>query len=217
MDSISFWFLKNQWKRNRFESSLIVSSQIFHNKGLDQKPDLFPGSQGSNHYGSWLRLPGLHHTREHYTRVWNDEPYADTKWLEGHEAIDRITSLVPASFELLEQHGMPRKRRTICLDFDGVVHSYQTGWHGETIISDPPIHRVDQAINRLRKDFRVVVFSARCRSDEGVQAIKDWLTKHNIEVDDVCRGQTARPHLCRRPCRAFHWRLGRYDRNDLRF
>ncbi len=159
----------------------------FHNKGLDQKPDLFPGSQGSNHYGSWLRLPGLHHTREHYTRVWNDEPYADTKWLEGHEAIDRITSLVPASFELLEQHGMPRKRRTICLDFDGVVHSYQTGWHGETIISDPPIHRVDQAINRLRKDFRVVVFSARCRSDEGVQAIKDWLTKHNIEVDDVCR------------------------------
>lgn len=161
----------------------------FSKKGLDQAPDLFPGSTGPNHYGSWLRLPGRHHTRDHFTRVWNDEPWGDKKWLEGHEAIDRLLAMTACPMELLEKHGMRRRRRTICLDFDGVVHSYLSGWHGETIISDPPIHRVEQAIRQLRKDYRVVVFSARCRSDEGVEAIMDWLAKHEIEVDEVCRNK----------------------------
>jgi hypothetical protein len=163
----------------------------YQKQGLDQSPDLFPGTTGPNHYGSWLRIPGRHHTREHFTRVWNDEPWAENKWLEGHEAIDRILAVVPTSSDLLEQHGVHVKRRTVCLDFDGVVHSYLTGWQGETAIPDPPIHRVDLAIKRLRKDFRVVIFSARCRSEEGVRAISDWLKKHAIEVDEVCRDKPA--------------------------
>ena len=161
----------------------------FARHGLDKAPDLFPSSLGPNRHGSWLRLPGRHHTRDHYTRVWNDEPYAESKWLEGHEAIDRILSVTPASLAVLEKQEIHQKRRTICLDFDGVVHSYQSGWHGEDIIPDPPIHNVDKVIKRLRKDFLVVIFSARCRTDEGVQAIKDWLGKHNIEVDEVCRNK----------------------------
>ena len=82
---------------------------------------------------------------------------------------------------------MEVKTRTICLDFDGVIHSHQHGWQGEAVIPDPPVHKVDQAIAELRKDYRVVVFSARCRTDEGVEAIRAWLVKHNIEVDEVCR------------------------------
>jgi hypothetical protein len=159
----------------------------FSRKGLDQAPDVFPGNTGPNHYGSWLRIPGRHHTRNHFTRVWNDESWGESQWLEGHEAIDALLSMVPAPVTLLESHGFVSRRRTICLDFDGVVHSYLSGWHGDAVIPDPPIHRVDQAIARLRKDFRVVIYSARCRNQEGVQAIEDWLAKNEIEVDDVCK------------------------------
>jgi len=154
--------------------------------GLDEPPDLFPGSDGTSRYGNWLRLPGRHHTRTHYTRVFNDEPFAEIKWLQGHDAIDRMLATQPATERLLEQHGMSTKRLTVCLDFDGVIHSYQSGWQGPEVVTDPPIHKVDQAIKRLRKDFRVVVHSARCRTEEGRAAIERWLVKHQIEVDEVC-------------------------------
>ena len=159
----------------------------FGKRGLDVAPDLFPGNFGSAHRGSWLRIFGRHHTRDHYTRVYNDEPWSDQRWLEGHDAIDRILDLQMAPASVLEKQKMTPKTRTVCLDFDGVIHSYQSGWQGEAVISDPPIHKVDEAIRRLRKDFRVVVYSARCRDEEGVQAIKRWLDKHLIEVDEVCR------------------------------
>lgn len=159
----------------------------YERQGLDIPPDLFPGNFGSKHKGSWLRLPGRHHTRLHFTRVFNDEPWTDNVWLEGHEAIDRILAMSPASESVLEKNGLQTKLRTICLDFDGVIHSYQSGWQGEAVISDPPIHKVELAIQRLRKDYRVVVYSARCRTEEGCIAIEAWLDKHGIEVDEVAR------------------------------
>jgi hypothetical protein len=43
-----------------------------------------PGS-GEREYGNWLRLPGRHHKRDHFSRVWDGED-----WLEGDDAIDAI-------------------------------------------------------------------------------------------------------------------------------
>ena len=137
-------------------------------------------------YGDWLRLPGRHHSREHYTRIWNDEPFADTPWLDGHDAIDRILSTQLASVELLERIGISRARRTICLDFDGVLHSYRSGWCGAEVIPDPPIHGTREAVARLRQQYRVVIHSARCHSEEGRKAVEGWLQRHEIMVDEVC-------------------------------
>ena len=155
--------------------------------GLDIRPDLFPGHIGTRHRGSWLRLPGRHHTHDFYTRVYNDEPWAESLWLEGHDAIDQLMSVHPATERVLKRAGMETVHRVICLDFDGVVHSYQSGWQGEDVIPDPPIHKVGLAIRQLRKDYRVVIFSARCRTEAGCVAIENWLLKHQIEVDEVCR------------------------------
>lgn len=155
-------------------------------RGLDAKPEVFPGKPTWDHYGYWLRLPGRHHTRPHYTRVWNDDPYADSKWLVGNDAIDRILATRPAPAAALKPLGIERPRRTICLDFDGVLHSYRSGWCGAEIIPDPPIHGTKQAVERLRTQFRVVVHSARSHSEEGRRAIQAWLEKHGIVVDEVC-------------------------------
>lgn len=167
-----------------FGQSLVAD---FEKRGLDKQPEVFPGSPQWDHYGDWLRLFGRHHSHEHYTRVWNDEPWAENPWLDGHDAIDRILRTRPVAVELALELGVQPARRTICLDFDGVIHSYRSGWCGSEVIPDPPIHGTQAAIDRLRKRFRVVVHSSRCATEEGYQAVKAWLLKHGVEVDDVCR------------------------------
>ena len=168
----------------RFATDLVANYSV---RGLDASPDLFPKTYREGHYGSWLRLPGRHHSHLHYHRVWNDELWdEDNRWLEGHEAIDRLLRTRPAPNEVCRKAGLEPARKTICLDFDGVIHSYKSGWQGESNIPDPPIHKVDVAIRKLRKHFHVVVYSARCRNEDGVLAIRRWLAKHNIEVDEVC-------------------------------
>jgi hypothetical protein len=155
-------------------------------RGLDAAPEIFPSSPRSRHYGSWLRLPGRHHTREHYTRVYDDEPWSEQEWLEGHEAIDRILRTQPASTEQLARHDITVRRKVVCIDFDGVLHSYTSGWCGEDIIPDPPVHRTREAVARLHQSYEVVIHSARCRSPEGREAIRRWLTRYEIEFDEIC-------------------------------
>jgi hypothetical protein len=155
-------------------------------RGLDEAPEIFPDKPTWDRYGDWLRLPGRHHTREHYTRVWNDAPFAEAPWLAGHEAIDRILATRPADETVLDRLGITRVRRTVCLDFDGVLHSYRSGWRGAENIPDPPIHGTREAVARLRERYRVVVYSARCATEAGRQAVASWLLKHEIAVDEVC-------------------------------
>ena len=158
----------------------------YSQRGLDHPPDLFPGTHGSNQLGSWLRLPGRHHTRGHYTRVYNDQSWDNRRWLEGHDAIDRILQTRFAGREQMQKFEIERSVKTVCLDFDGVIHSYRSGWKGVDNIPDPPIHGVREAISHLRKRYRVVVHSARGNTPEGRVAIARWLERHLIEVDEIC-------------------------------
>ena len=87
----------------------------------------------------------------------------------------------------------------LCLDFDGVLHSYTSGWKGPRTIPDPP---VDGSIEWLRsllgcpdnegiaeryRGFKVAIYSARSQFIGGRGAIKRWLmrwgmTKYEIEL-----------------------------------
>ena len=166
-----------------FLKELVADYEL---RGLDAMPETFPKQFKTGHFGSWLRLPGRHHSRAHYTRVWNDDPSEDEPWLEGHAAIDRILETGRAEAETLQAIGLEPAIETICLDFDGVLHSYVSGWQGETVIADPPIHGTDKAVARLRKRYRVVVHSARCNTKAGREAVERWLEQNGITVDEVC-------------------------------
>lgn len=76
---------------------------------------------------------------------------------------------------------------TVVFDFDGVIHSYTSGWKGKTVIPDPPVQGIREAINDIRKLYRVVVVSTRCDTSDGIMAVKEYLAKHDIVVDDVMK------------------------------
>jgi len=74
----------------------------------------------------------------------------------------------------------------VCLDFDGVINSYQSGWTGDvTDIPDSPTPGAAEAITKLREKYKILVLSSRCETEEGKQAIQEWLDKHGIKVDGV--------------------------------
>ena len=77
-------------------------------------------------------------------------------------------------------------RKTVVFDFDGVIHSYVSGWKGETLITDPPVKGIANEIERIREaGYEVVEVSTRCRTEEGKQAVEMYLNKHMIAVDKV--------------------------------
>lgn len=86
-------------------------------------------------------------------------------------------------------------KKTVVFDFDGVIHSYTSGWQGENNIPDPPVDGIGEAIKSIREaGYDVVVVSTRCACYEGKVAIWEWLKKYGIVVDDVCKEKP--PAIC---------------------
>lgn len=78
-----------------------------------------------------------------------------------------------------------RTKQTIALDFDGVIHSYDSGWLG-VVPTDPPVEAAREGIDALRAlGFEIHVFSCRAETTAGRAAIHAWLDLHGIKVDKV--------------------------------
>ena len=80
--------------------------------------------------------------------------------------------------------------RTVVFDFDGVIHSYTSGWLGETTIPDPPVPGIQEALKEIHDaGYEVVVVSTRCKTVLGRMAIENWLDMYGMtqEVDKVCK------------------------------
>lgn len=62
----------------------------------------------------------------------------------------------------------------LCLDFDGVIHSYSSGWKGADVIPDPPVAGAFKFIREADKQFDVQVFSSRSHQPGGIDAMRAW-------------------------------------------
>lgn len=79
---------------------------------------------------------------------------------------------------------MTRFTKTICLDFDGVIHSYTTPWDHAAVIPDPPVDGAFAFIAQaLEQGFAVAVFSTRSHHREGIGAMMDWMHDHGMPED----------------------------------
>jgi len=80
----------------------------------------------------------------------------------------------------------------LCLDFDGVVHSYTSGWKGARNIPDPPVDGALEFItDAMLEGWDVVIHSSRARYFGGISAMRAWLRHHAGNAWD-----TMGPCLC---------------------
>jgi len=183
--------------------------------GLERKPEIFPPKRAvaPNDLPYTLRVPGRHHTRHFYTRVWNFDAIAgENEWLEGGDAIEALIATRPSKLPkikgakkraTLAPAPVPKKREPatkkprICLDLDGVLAQYDK-WRGVEHIGDPIPGALDFT-KKLSKIAEVVIFTSRCAQDivEGSRItpgqlrihIIEWLEKHKFPYSDVYVGQ----------------------------
>lgn len=77
--------------------------------------------------------------------------------------------------------------RIICVDFDGVIHSYDSGWKGADVIPDNPVPGSIDWLNAMLDEdgIRPVIYSSRSKDPLGVAAMKDWLGAHGARVEEL--------------------------------
>jgi hypothetical protein len=187
---------------------------------LPRKPEIFPPKphveKDDLPYG--LRLPGRHHYRPYYSRIYNfDALEGENEWLEGGEAIEIMLATKPAELPKMKEraarasvkaaagtarrNAAPKKRKPrVCLDLDGVLAQYN-GWEGLDKIGPPIPGALDFAWS-LAQIADIVIFTSRCSLDNGGEApttrlsprqlrikVIEWLEKYKFPYADVYAGQ----------------------------
>lgn len=73
------------------------------------------------------------------------------------------------------------KKGTVVFDFDGVIHSYTSGWQGEGVANDPIVPGMAEELKRIYTDgYKVVVVSTRCNSRKGMDCVNDYLLNNGV-------------------------------------
>lgn len=67
---------------------------------------------------------------------------------------------------------MSDRKPVLCLDFDGVIHAYTSGWKGANVIPDGPVPGAMAFILEAQKHFTVAIYSSRSGQRYGIDAMK---------------------------------------------
>lgn len=68
----------------------------------------------------------------------------------------------------------------LCLDFDGVIHDYLQGWWDGSIYGRPTKGFFEWAFE-AQKHFKLVVYSSRSKTEEGLANMQQWLTEKFLQ------------------------------------
>ena len=75
----------------------------------------------------------------------------------------------------------------VAIDFDGVIHSYTSGFHGFENVKDPPVEGAISTLKHYVENLKVAILSTRASCPEGIDAIKFWLLKNGMTEEEVER------------------------------
>lgn len=70
-----------------------------------------------------------------------------------------------------------RTKPILCVDFDGVIHSYSSGWQGVDVIPDPPVPGAIKWLWKATEWFDVHIYSSRSKEPSGRIAMYNWLVE----------------------------------------
>jgi|TARA_B100001093_G_scaffold374893_1_gene359880 hypothetical protein len=82
--------------------------------------------------------------------------------------------------------GHEKELNNLAIDFDGVIHTFDKGFHDGTCYGKP-IKGSLEAIKKLSKNFKIIIFSSKVKRDRplingktGMQLVKKWLKKYKV-------------------------------------
>ncbi|MGB0970376.1 MAG: hypothetical protein ACPGVG_05365 [Mycobacterium sp.] len=83
----------------------------------------------------------------------------------------------------------------ICVDFDGVVHGYQSGWQGACEIPDPPVPGAFDALREyMQAGMQVNLYSSRSKEPGAIEAMKTWFRLNGApDLADCLEFPTQKP------------------------
>tara|TARA_B100000575_G_scaffold292910_1_gene302647 strand:+ start:7413 stop:7811 length:399 start_codon:yes stop_codon:yes gene_type:complete len=82
--------------------------------------------------------------------------------------------------------GFENELNNIAIDFDGVIHNFDKGWHDGTCYGEPLPGSLE-AIKFLSKKYNIIIFTAKAKRNRplvngktGIELVEEWLKKYNI-------------------------------------
>lgn len=117
--------------------------------------------------------------------------------IKGKEKLRKLEELgVEEDFgksDLNVPPGFERELKNIAVDFDGVLHNFDKGWHDGTCYGDP-IPGGLEAIKEMSEKWNIIIFTAKAKPDRplvngktGTELVWEWLEKYDIAqyIDEV--------------------------------
>ena len=92
-----------------------------------------------------------------------------------------------------------KEKVTICIDFDGVIHESNKGFHDGKCYGSP-IDSTYEALKELSANYSLVIYTCKANPNRplidgktGTELVWEWLKKYNMSnfIDDVVFGK---PH-----------------------
>jgi hypothetical protein len=82
--------------------------------------------------------------------------------------------------------GFEKDMKNIAIDFDGVIHNFDKGYHDGTCYG-APIPGSLVALKNLSKKHNIIIFTAKAKPNRplvngktGIELVTEWLEKHNV-------------------------------------
>ena len=93
--------------------------------------------------------------------------------------------------------GFENELNNVAIDFDGVIHNFDKGWHDGTCYGEPLPGSIN-AIKSLSKKYNIIIFTAKAKNrplvngKTGVELVKEWLEKYGL-IDFVSEITSEKP------------------------
>ena len=94
--------------------------------------------------------------------------------------------------------GFENELNNVAIDFDGVIHNFDKGWHDGTCYGEPLPGSLD-AIKSLSKKYNIIIFTVKAKKNRplvngktGVELVEEWLEKYGL-IDFVSEITSEKP------------------------